>query len=341
MDGRPALEATLAEQNSSLAELLVNFAIANLVKSDCPANSPYCYAQGSSYLRPRVKDLIRVEPGTIQTLVSQQGVQQLGTDYIRLKGEAPLQIDFRGSPAGQWHLKLVGLTGDRVEVTPWSAAARPINPADFDRLYLVVVNTAPVETEAGCAYHNYALAFGAAAEADQVTAPSPAPDPGPYVPARFEAAEEKDFWPWGGGEPIRLEDAPFSPLWPGYLPAGYSLSRMARYSEADLGEWSQDYAPGGEPVFSLEYTGLDDQYLSIFQSPAPSQTIHDWANTLGYSENDIRLVNNQPIFLVDLSDDTGRFSSATFIHQGLFVVIDGTVDLIEMQQIVAGLRANN
>jgi hypothetical protein len=185
---------------------LVNFAVANLVKSDCPANSPYYYAQGSSYLRPSVKDSIRVETGAIQTLVSQEGVQQLGADYIRLKGEAPLQIDFQGSPAGQWQVRLVGLIGDRVEVTPWSAAARPINPADFDRLYLVVVNAAPVETEAGCAYHNYALAFGAVAESGHVRAPSPAPDPGPYVPAPFEAAAGEKFWPWGSGEPIRANN---------------------------------------------------------------------------------------------------------------------------------------
>jgi len=342
LDGRPALEATLAEQNSSLAELLVNFSIANLVKSDCPANSPYCYAEGSSYLRPKVKDSIRVAAGAIQTLVSQEGVQQWGTDYIRLKGEAPIQIDFQGSPAGQWHLTLVGLTGDRIEVTPWSAAAiPPTNPADFDRLYLVVVNSAPVEAEAGCGYHNYALAFGATAEAGDVTAPSPEPDPGPYVPTPFEAAAEEDFLPWGRGQPISLEDAPYSPLLPGYLPGGYSLSRMARYSAHDLGEWVQEYAPGGEPVIGLEFAGPNNQYISIFQSPAPPQTIHDWANRLGYSENDIRLVNNQPTFLVDLSDNTGQLSNATFVHHDLFVVIDGTVDLIEIQQIVAGLLANN
>jgi hypothetical protein len=151
----------------------------------------------------------------------------------------------------------------------------------------------------------------------------------------------EDFLPWGSGQPIRIEEAPFSPLWPGYLPVDHSMSQMTRYSLDDLGDWVAVYAPAGEPVIGLEYTGPDGQYISIFQSPAPPHTIYGWASEVGYSENDVRLVNNRPAFMVDLSDDAGRLSSATFMHQDLFVVIDGTVDIIEMQQIVAGLLANN
>ena len=129
---------------------------------------------------------------------------------------------------------------------------------------------------------------------------------------------------------------------PDFDPAGWDYG--PRYSaDGSVEVWNpvMQKMLAGEPVIGLEYIGADGQYISIFQSLAPAQTIHDWASEVGYSGNDIRLVNNKPTFLADLSDDSGRFSSASFIHQDLFVVIDGTVDGFEMQQIVAGLLANN
>ncbi len=343
LDGLEALEATLAEQQTSLAEVLVDFAIANLAQSDCPTNRPYCYANGRDYRRPYVEDSVRVRPGETKTLLPKDGVQQFGADYIRLKGKEPFRIDFQGSPAGRWQLRLVGLKNGQANVTPWTQSnSTPVTPADFDKLYLVVVNTAPVEMEENCGYHNYTLAF-IAQSANREIEPPPVPsDPGPYVPPIFGANWKSSLFFPGQGEPIQAEEAPFLLLYPDYLPPGYVFDQILRYSPADLGQWAEDYAPSGQPVVTLKYRNpTADRQITLSQSPTPLETIFDWVKDRGYVENDIRLVNNKPVHLITFTDETGPNSAATFIHHNLFIVIEGRLDLIEIQQVVAGLLANN
>ncbi|GIK41547.1 MAG: hypothetical protein BroJett011_53800 [Chloroflexota bacterium] len=139
LDGLTALVTTLREQNVTLTELLVNFAVANLLKSDCPANAPYCYAHGSDYLRPYVEGSLRVEAGAAKTFVPKDGVQHFGADYIRLKSDGPIRLTFRGSPAGEWQLRLVGLTGETAEVIPWTESSpTTADPSAFEKLYFYV-----------------------------------------------------------------------------------------------------------------------------------------------------------------------------------------------------------
>jgi hypothetical protein len=134
----------------------------------------------------------------------------------------------------------------------------------------------------------------------------------------------------------------FSPLYPGYLPAGYSFAEVVSYTLADLADGEQVYAPGGEPVLGLRYTGTaPDADLTILQSPAPRQTLAAWIKAMDYWENDVRLINDQSVHLVEYQAENGPLSVATFSHHDLFIVIHGPVSLIEMQQIVAGFLANN
>ncbi|MBE7549943.1 MAG: hypothetical protein HS126_02550 [Anaerolineales bacterium] len=348
LDGLTALEATLREQQLTLAELLVNFAVANLLKSDCPANAPYCYAHGSDYLRPYVEGSLRVEAGAAKTFVPKDGVQHFGADYIRLKSDGPIRLAFRGSPAGKWQLRLVGLTGATAKVIPWThSSPTTADPSAFEKLYLVVVNTAPAEAEEDCGYHNYTLALAAAGNNDPPEAPPLPRDPGPYVPpAYMVGGQEEGVAPapiLSGGQPITLEEAPFPPFYPGYLPFDYSLSDLLSYTSANLDEWAQDYAPGGEPVLGLIYDRGEnpDDYLALLQSPAPPQTLAEWVEAMGYLETDIRLVNDHEVHLVEYHDESGRLSVATFIHHDRFIVVEAPFDLIEMQQVVAGFLANN
>ncbi|MBN1995415.1 MAG: hypothetical protein JW953_22190 [Anaerolineae bacterium] len=339
LDGLQALQATLAEQGTTLAETLVNFSIANLTKSNCPTNTPYCYAQGSDYLRPYVEGTVRVDPGEVDTFIPKDGVQQFGADYVRLKSKIPILVDFRGSPAGQWAAQLVGLAADQSTVIPLAnPGPTAVDPTKFDRLYLVIVNITPVGAEEECGYYNYTLALADAAMGSPVNAPPVPDDPGPYLPPTYQ---DDSLSPLGGGTIIRPADAPFTPLYPGYLPAGYTFSHVISYTGADLGEYEPDYAPAGEPVIALEYAGAGPEaYVSITQSLAPDESVADWVKAQGYFANDIRLVNNKPVYLIEYSDET-NLSSATFIHQNRFIVIDGTFDLIDMQQVVAGFLANN
>jgi hypothetical protein len=341
LDGLPALEAVLAEQGTTLADVLVNFAIANLIKADCPLNTPYCYAQGSEYLRPHIEGMVRVDPGEVDTLTPKDGVQQLGTDFIRLKSKSPVLVDFQGSKNAEWEVRLVGIDDEQVTVTPVTDNSPAlIDPSQLDRLYLVVVNTTPVETEADCGYHNYTLTVADALVEERIETPPVPADPGRYIPPGYD--ELNNSYLLDGGIPIKTEEVPFPPLYPDYLPVGYTFTRLLSYPIADLGEFEQDYAPGGEPVIALEYTGTNSEmYISIFQSPSPYESVAEWVTAQGYYANDVRLVNNKPVYLLDLSDKIGPFSTATLIHQDLFVVIDGTFDWIEMQHVVAGFMANN
>jgi len=338
-DGLPALESTLAQQGTTLPDILVNFAAANLTKSNCPDNTPYCYAEGSNYLRPYIEGTVRVDPGEMDTLIPKDGVQQMGVDYVRIKSNNPVMVDFQGSSAAQWEVRLIGLNDDQATV---SELANPgptiIDPAQFSRLYLAIVNTTPVEFESDCGYHNYTLALADAAAFERISAPPVPQDPEPYLPPSFNT-QETGFL--GHGQAIDREDAPFSPLYPGYIPSDYYFSKMISYSLADLSEFEQDYAPAGKPVIGLEYIGDNDTYIYFTQSPASDENLETWVSTQGYYENDLRLVNNKPVYLVDYTDELGTFSSATFIHHNLFIVIDGTVDPIEIQHIVAGFLANN
>jgi hypothetical protein len=323
--------------------VLVDFSIANLTKSDCPANKPYCYAQGSDYLRPYVEEIVRIAPGEVETFIPKDGVQQFGADYLRLKSEGPILLDFQGSLAGEWEVRLVGLVDDKATVTPLAATGpTTVDPSKFDKLYLVMVNVAPVEVEQDCGYHNYTLAFADAALGKQIKAPLVPADPGPYVPPAYVDEAKYSISLLSDGTPIEVEDAPFPLLYPAYLPPGYIFTQIVSYTSADLGELAQEYAPGGEPIIAVEYFGVGDEaYISITQSPAPYDNVARWVEAQGYFENDVRLVNNKPVYLVAYGNKIDPLSSATFVHHNLFIVIDGTVDLIEMQQVVAGFLANN
>lgn len=345
LEGLAALEATLAAQKITLADLLVNFSVANLTKSDCPANAPYCYAQGSDYLRPYVEGSLRVNPGQTETFVPKDGVQQFGADYIRLKSDGPIRLSFQGSPAGDWQLRLVGLSGNQARVSPWPVANPiTIDPSAFDKLYLVVVNTAPVEAEADCSYRNYALAAAAGQGVALSSAPPLPADPDPYVPPAYRdsSGAEVAVPTLSGGQPISPTETPFPPFYPGYLPAGYSLSGLVSYTLADLGEWTQAYAPGGGPILGLTYhSDSRNTTLTISQSPAPAQTLAAWVKDQDYQANDVRLVNNQPVHLVEHNHASSPVSVATFIHHDRFIVIEAPFDLIEVQQVVAGLLENS
>lgn len=346
LEGLAALEATVSEQETTLAELLVNFSVANLTKSACPLNAPYCYAQGDTYLRPHVEGSLRLNQKESKTFVPKDGVQQFGADYIRLRSDGPIQLNFQGSSAGEWQLRLVGLTGDHASVIIWETSGPTIiDPSMFEKLYLVVVNTAPVEVEEDCGYHNYTLALTAGKDSNLPPAPPVPDDPDPYLPPSYLGGgdETLNYIPTlTGGQPITPEEAPFPPLYPSYLPPGFTFTEILSYTAADLGEWKQDFAPGGEPILSLTYSGdKPAAKLSITQSPTPFQTISAWVKAQDHYENDVRLVNGQPVHLVEYHDETSPLSIATFIYRDLFVVIEGSFDRIEMQQVVAGWLANN
>jgi len=338
-DGLLAMESTLVQQGTTLPDVLVNFAVANLTKSNCPDNAPYCYAEGSDYLRPYVEGTVRVDPGELDTLIPKDGVQQMGVDYVRIKSNRPVMVDFQGSPSAEWEVRLVGLDDGQATVSRLAGSDPTIvDPAQFNRLYLVIVNTTPVESEAACGYYNYTLALADATAFERISAPPAPADPGPYLPPTFNT-QETGFL--GHGQAITNEKAPFTPRYPGYMPADYYFSKVLSYSPEDLGEFERDYAPAGAPIIGLEYIGKNNNYIYFTQSPAPEEDIKTWVNTRGYYENDLRLINNKPVYLVDYTDELGTFSSATFIHQNLFIVVDGTVTPIDMQDIVAGFLANN
>jgi len=345
-EGLTALEATLTEQKTTLAELLTNFSVANLTKSDCPANAPYCYRDGGDYLRPYVEGSLHLDQGETTTFTPKDGVQQFAADYIRLKSDGPLRLRFQGSAAGEWQLRLVGLTGQKAKVIPWAATSpTTVDPSAYEKLYLVVVNTAPVEAEEDCRYYNYTLTLAAGAETGLPSTPSLPKDPGPYIPPAYQGVSNEivELPPaLSGGQPIAPEEAAFPPLHPGYLPAGFTFTEVVSYTLADLADGEQAYAPGGEPILGLRYTGTTPEaYLTILQSPAPRQTLAAWIKAMDYGENDVRLVNDQSVHLVEYQEENSPLSVATFIHHDLFIVIHGPLGLIEMQQIVAGFLANN
>jgi hypothetical protein len=231
---------------------------------------------------------------------------------------------------------LVGLDSGEATVMPLARSGpTTIDAAAFDRLYLVVVNTTPVEAETDCGYHNYTVALADAAAFTLIKAPPVPDDPGLYTPP----VQTNLF---GEGQPISAGDAPFTPLYPGYLPPGYDFTQMVSYTIADLGELAPDYAPGGEPVLALEYSGnAPDTYISITQNPTMHKSVWEWVYSREYSANDVRLVNNKPVYLLDYSEGIDPFSSATFVHHNLFIVIDGTVDPIDLQHITADFIAHN
>lgn len=345
-DGLEAMALILAEQKTTLAEVLVDFSLANLTKADCPDNAPYCYAKGSHYLRPFVERIIQIDEGEQDTYIPQDGVQQFGADYLRLKSDRAVKIAFQGSAAGVWQVYLAAIEGDMTTVTPVEVATiTVVEPISSARLYLVIVNTAPVAGESDCGYHNYTLALADAAYQGQVVAPAVPDDPGPYVPPSYEETEEVSDTTFPSpdiGQPVSAEEVPFDLLYAGYLPSEYTFSEILRYDPTDLGEWQQDYAPGGEPIITLNYTGsTEEAYIALTASPSPYETIEDWVEAQGYYENQLRLINNHSVFLVDYSAEDGPFSSATFVYDELFIAIDGTVDFIEMQQVVAGFLAHN
>ena len=342
-EGLTALETALTTRNITPAELFINFSIANLVQADCPAHSPYCYAKGSHYLRPRVEEIIDISQGEADTLTPKDGVQQFGVDYIRLKSDQAVQLVFQGSKAGVWELWTVGLQGNDVTVTQIDLT-QPVTlePATFERFYLAVLNVAPVEQEADCGYHNYALALADAATTGDLEPPPLVADPGPYIPPGSETEPSVNLFPPPNlGQPITAAEVPFDLRYADYLPPGYDFAQILQYDEETVAAWKQDYAPGSAPIIALKYAGPEpDDYIAIAASPTPYVTLDEWVEARGYNENYRRLVSNVPVFLVEYDQPENKpFSSATLIDGERFMVITGAINFIEMQQVVAGLLA--
>ncbi|MDX1520219.1 MAG: DUF6055 domain-containing protein [Anaerolineae bacterium] len=342
-DGLDAIEESLAGQNTTLADVVVDFSVANLTTSTCPDNTPYCYAQGERFQRPFVEQVVNVGEDKVELVIPQDGVQQFGADYLRLKSGGPIDLAFSGSDAGRWHLQLVGLQGDAYVVTAIDPAQiSTTNPAKYDRLYLVIVNTASAGWEAECGYHNYTLAVADSANTGHIQPPEPADDPPPYLAPSLEQSEETlDEFPTPDlGQPVLANDFPFEPVEAVYLPKDYRYAEAVRYDLADLDDWRWDYIPDGDPSITLVYAGPTERdYLTITTSLTGYDRTEAWVEARGYYENYIRLVDDVSVFLVDYSDEEDLFSYATLVIDDRFVVIDGTIDFWEMQHVVAGLMA--
>ena len=153
-------------------------------------------------------------------------------------------------------------------------------------------------------------------------------------------------------------------LIPGYLPEGYELAEAFLLDAAEFEEDAIWYAPGNGAVTWIEFWGAEDEdFLDVTASASPYDTLAPWiteidaiefeddeefsdsedAESEEYDEEDysfedeIVIIKNVDVLLEDWTDEYGPYSIATFILDGQFIVVEGTLYAEELTKVVESL----
>jgi hypothetical protein len=152
------------------------------------------------------------------------------------------------------------------------------------------------------------------------------------------------------------EVEPPAELIPGYLPAGYEIDGAYSFDAAEFEEEAIWFVPGKGTAISLEFYGSgEEDFLEIIASDSPYATLEEWVAEVssmefeddveGEADGDeefsleeaIISIKGVSVLLEDWTDEYGIFSSATFIHAGQFIVVEGTLSMEEMTKVIESL----
>lgn len=158
---------------------------------------------------------------------------------------------------------------------------------------------------------------------------------------------------------------PPADLTPAYLPEGYELAEAYLIDGAEFEEDAIWFIPGKGTATIVEFWGTgDEDFLEIIASESPYDSLDPWIAEVSaiefddeemdadevsaddedfddedYSfEDDLVTINGVSVLLEDWSDDEyGSYSAATFIANGQFIVVEGTLSVDELTKVIESL----
>jgi hypothetical protein len=326
LDGFDAIDAALAPYGSSLQIESRDFAVANLLRA---------YEEGANY--PTI-DLEGVaEPGVF---VPQTGIQSLGADTIQVRGSGTVAISLNASE-DVLSMRAVGVQGGQADVIDAANGSLIVNLDNYQGVYIVVHNDERTDLQESCSYTSYSLEIVSLnLPPTTVVAVWPAQnflEPKVGTSNNLDGSECSTPYPPSSGrsfvisnfvEEPRDLNVPFSPIVPTVLPPGYSLDYAYAMTARDLGTSAEYYMPGGGISANYDLINQADNRMSVAQSPSPYDSLQGWLGSLDYfavvkNPGQIRTTADTIILIEDLSGTSNIHVRATFVLDGLFIVIDG------------------
>ena len=180
-----------------------------------------------------------------------------------------------------------------------------------------------------------------------------------------ESDDYDDYDDFGDFEEV---DPPVE-LVPGYLPEGYEDVEAFTFNGEEFEEDAIWYVPGKGEATLIEIFGPgEEDFLEITASTSPYDSLEPWIDEINnlefegedmvgdeaegteaeelededfdfeYSfEDDTVTINGVTVLLEDWTDEYGPYSVATFVHDGQFITIEGTISADEMTKVIESL----
>ncbi len=318
-DGYAAIASALAEHGAVLNEIQQGFQIALLLRD---------FKEGSSFPVLRLEGVARVGEQFVPT----DGVGNMAADYIEIHASETINVQLQeNSLRGT----LVGLRAGEAYIYPLADNIVTVDAAQFERTYLIVTNLDRTDSELNCVFRPYTISVHPAGQPANPETIILAPN---FIAPEIEALQDVEDY-YHSGE---IVEAP-PELVPDFLPLDYFFSESYLLPKSDFGveEDANWYVPGVGPTTALDFYGPGDSFISIVASDNPFAALADWLLVVDYVplEGEERMINKIPVLMIDFSEPDDPYTSATFLYQSQFIVVDGAIDDETMIQVVSSLIA--
>ncbi len=318
-DGFAILDMALADVGTTFDEVYRNFALALLIQD---------FEEWESY------PLVRLEgealPG--QNLIPNSGVGQMGTDYIEVVADGIVTVQIN---ANELESVLVGINGGQANVFAMPDNEAAVDVGQFEHVYLVIMNLNRVEDEAYCAFAPYTVMTTPGGEPQAAALLLNAPNFSAPEVEMVTSLEE-----YYGDDSVE----PPEELLPAYVPEGYeyytsyyqSKDEYAEFSGEEFVDW---YIPGDGPALVIDYFGLGDDFFSITSSDSPYSSLEDFLSAVNYAPypGELRTLSGVTALVQDLGDEVDFYTDITFVYDGQFIVVGGTVRVEELVRVAGSI----
>jgi len=328
LDGYAAIEAALSDVGVTLDEIFRDFSIALLTRS---------FEEGSRYPILRLEGEAQRE----SDFAPQDGVGQMAADYVAILANEIISVDLHSATMEGM---LVGIQGSQANVFSMPNNQAAIDASQFDYLYLIVLNLEKAHKEYDCEFDFYSANISAGG---QPTVPAKIVSAAKFEPPQVEPLLDPDeYWGEDWDEGFYEEVEAPSGLLPAYLPDEYEFIEAYQMPAEDY-EYEYDadliwYIPGGGTATVIDFYGPgNEDFIDITVSQSPYTNLDAWFDDADYEPYDDELIaiGGQTILLEDWTDEYGPYSIATFIANGQFVVVEGTISTDEMEKVLESLPA--
>lgn len=323
LDGYAAVEAALSDAGVTLDETFRDFSIALLTRS---------FEEGSRY------PILRLE-GEAQSeseFAPLDGVGQMAADYVGILANERISIEL---DAPQLEGILVGFQGGQASIFSMPNNRTSIDADHYGHVYLIVLNLEKADAEYDCEFYPYDVNISTGGQSTEPIEVIPAPN---FAPPQIEPLLDPDeYWDEGFYEEVE----PPAELLPAFLPAGYELIEAYQMSAEDY-EYEYDadliwYIPGGGTATVIDFYGPgNEDFIDITISESPYANLDEWLNDADYEpyDNELVTIGEQLVLLEDWTDEEySPYSVATFIVNGQFIVVEGTLSAEELTKVIESL----